>query len=177
MKIIIDNPGDKFRPNMAGLAERFNRAISAAANMAASLLEDAARADIASSGNFGSRWTEGLHVNVEGSLGNARLWMTHDIPYAGIFETGGVIQGSPMLWLPLSGTDAAGQRAAAFGDGLFSARYPRVGRPLLFSLADKKPRYFGIESVTIPKKFHLNDTVVSVMAGFRALFQDAWSQS
>ena len=177
MKIIVNNPANQWRSNIAALTERFNRAISAAANMARSMLEDAARNTIAGAGNFGGRWTDGLHVNIEEGLGNARLWMTHDIPYAGIFETGGVIVGSPLLWIPLSGTDAAGVRASAFSGGLFSAKYPRLsGRPLLFSLSDKKPRYFGIESVTIPKLFHLNDDVISVMANFRSLFEDAWAQ-
>lgn len=175
-RITITNPGPQFRKNLAGLADRLNRAITASMNMVQSMLLTTGRADIASAGNFGSSWTQGLNVVLEGAAPNMRLYMTHEIPYAGIFETGGVIQGNPMLWIPLSGTDAAGVRAAAFG-GLFSAKYPRSGRPLLFSMADKKPRYFGIESVTIPKKFHLTEDVTSVMASFRSIFADAWAAS
>jgi len=168
-------PKPDFAVELAGLAERLQRAISATVNMIASMLLAEGRADISAAGNFGQRWTDGLHVTQQGSGGNMKLFFTHDIPYATIFETGGTIQGKPLLWIPLSGTDAAGVRASAFPGGLFSARYPRKsGPPLLFSIADKKPRYFGVESVTIPQKFHLTDDVTSVMSNFRAVFDEAW---
>jgi hypothetical protein len=173
-KITPQNVGDIWKSRMAGLQDRLYAALTAAANMAASLIQDKARADIASAGNFGARWTDGLEVTVEGAAPNMILSMTHKIPWAGIFETGGTISGD-LLWIPLSGTDAAGIRASAFPGGLFSAKYPRQGgKPLLFSMQDKKPRYFGVESVTIPKKFQLTEDVTSVMANFRAIFDDAW---
>lgn len=173
------NIGAMFKSNMAGLRDRFIRAVNAAVNMAASMMLEAGRRDIAGAGNFGGKWTNGLQVGVEGAApGNMKLSMTHEIPWAGIFERGGTIHGSPMLWIPLSGTDAAGVRASAFGGGLFSAKYPRHGGPpLLFSMADKKPRYFGVESITIPRKFHLTEDVVSVMSNFRAVFDSAWKTS
>lgn len=181
IKISISPPNlpELWKGKLAGLGQRLNRAIDASVNMAASMILEKAKTDIAGAGNFGQRWTDGLHVNVEGAAPNMRIYMTHDIPYASIFETGGVITGSPMLWIPLSGTDAEGTRASAFGDGLFSARYPRAdgGAPLLFSMADKQPRYFGVSEVTIPKKFQLTEDVVSVMANFRAVFDDAWKAS
>lgn len=178
IKITITPPNlaAVWKANIAGIGDRINRALNAAVNMAASMILTAARSDIAGAGNFGTSWTEGLKMNIEGEApANMRMYMTHDIPFAGIFETGGTVQGSPLLWIPLSGTDAAGIRAAAFPGGLFSAKYPRrSGPPLLFSMQDKKPRYFGTESVTIPKKFHLTEDVISVMANFRAVFDDAW---
>ncbi len=179
IKITPPNIGTMFKTQMAGLADRLNRAITSAMNMAASMILEAGKSDISSAGSFGQRWTDGLHVNVEGAAPNMRMYMTHDIPYAGIFETGGTIQGNPYLWIPISGTDAMGIRAAAFGAGLFSAKYPRKdgGPPLLFSIADRMPRYFGAESVTIPKKFQLTEDVTSVMSNFRAVFDDAWKTS
>lgn len=178
-KITFKLPVPNFAARMAGLAERLQRAVAATTNMIASMLLETGQADIGSAGNFGQRWTDGLHVTQQGSGGNMKLFFTHDIPYATIFETGGTIQGKPLLWIPLSGTDAAGVRASAFPGGLFSARYPRKngGPPLLFSISDKKPRYFGVESVTIPKKFHLAEDVTSVMANFRAVFDEAWQRS
>jgi hypothetical protein len=177
-KITFTNPGPQFKTQMAGLADRLYRAIDASFNMVASLLKQTADADIASAGNFGERWTDGLKVNVDGAGANMRLYMTHDIDYAPIFETGGVIEGKPMLWIPLSGTDAAGIRASAFPGGLFSPRKQRAsGRPLLFSVTDKKPRYFGIESVTIPRKWHLAEDVGTVMSNYRSIFSDAWARS
>lgn len=170
--ITVSNPSKQFMQNLAGLYDRFTYAITAAANQVRSMIEDAARADIAASGNFGTRWISGLHVNMTATQNNMILSMTHDIEYAGIFETGGVIQGHPMLWLPLSGTDAEGVRASEYG-GLVSSRNPRrSGRPLLFSINDKLPKYFGIESATIPKKWHLNDIINSASANFRAAFEE-----
>lgn len=177
-QIVVSNVGPAFRSNMAGLADRLFRALDASFNMLASLIKQEADTDIQSAGNFGSRWTDGLHVNVEGSAPNMRLYMTHDIDYASIFETGGTIGGSPMLWIPLSGTDAAGVRAEAYGGGLFSARNARKGgRPLLFSVTDKKPRYFGIDSITMPQKFHLAEDVTNVMSNYRSIFAQAWAES
>src|ERR1019366_5458466 len=176
-KITITPPdiGAKWQGQFAELAKRLNRAITAAMNMAGSMMLEADRQDIAGAGKFGSRWTDGLKVTTEGSAPNMRMYFTHDIPYAGIFEEGGTISGSPFLWIPLSGTDAAGIRASAFG-GLFSSKYPRRlgGPPLLFSMSDRQPRYFGAESVTIPPLFHLTEDVTSVMSNFRAIFDSAW---
>lgn len=179
MRLVIDSKaaGAKFRNQLAGLADRFDAAMTATANILKSMIEDAAKADIASSGNFGSRWTEGLHVDVEqvGATGNMRLSMRHDIPYAGIFEQGGRIEGHPYLWIPLSGTDAEGKQASEYGEQLYSVQR-KTGGPLLFSMADKMPKYFGIESVTIPKKWHLRDIQLSVMGNFRAVFDQQFRQ-
>lgn len=162
----------KFKQNLAGLHDRFAAALTATANMIASLIAEESKADIAASGNFGSRWTEGLHVTADvGATGNMRISMTHDIPNAGIFETGGKIEGNPLLWLPISGTDAEGKQASSYGGDMFSVQRP--GKPpLLFSFADKLPKYFGIESVTIPQKWHLRDIQLSVMANFRQIFDE-----
>lgn len=163
----------KFKQNLAGLHDRFQAAMTAAANMAASMIETQGRADIAGAGKFGDRWTRGLHVNVEGTLGRMRISMTHDVDYAGIFENGGKIEGNPMLWIPLTGSGAEGIRASQYGDRFFSG-VSRSGTPLLFSMSDKLPKYFGVESVTIPKKFHLAEIQKSVMANFRQIFDAAF---
>lgn len=165
--------GSQFKDKLAGLADRLKRAIDASMNMAASMLLEAGRADISSAGKFGSRWTDGLKVVLEGASPNMKMYFTHELPFASIFETGGFVAGP--VWIPLSGTDAAGIRASAFGDGLFSAKYPRKsGKPLLFSMADKKPRYFMATDITIPRLFHLTEDVTSVMSNFQAVFDEAW---
>lgn len=177
IKITPPNLGKLWEMHFKDQAEKLYRALDAAMNMAASMILQVGRADIAGAGNFGQAWTNGLTMTVEGAAPNMRMYLTHSIPFAGIFETGGTINGRPLLWIPLSGTDAAGQRASAFGGGLFAAKYPRKsGPPLLFSMADKKPRYFGVESVTIPKKFQLTEDVTSVMSNFRAFFDEAWQK-
>jgi hypothetical protein len=168
----------KLRKNLAGLHDRFQAAFSAAMNMAASMIKQRGDADIQSAGKFGQRWTAGLHVSVEGNgLRNMRISMYHDIDYAGIFQTGGVIRGNPLLWIPLSFSDAKGTQASEYGGGLFTVNRKSGGPPLLFSMADKLPKYFGIESVTIPKKFHLGEIQTSVMASFRQIFDAAFKAS
>jgi len=167
--------GPKFQQNLAGLSKRMTLATKVAANMAAWMIEELARDDIAAAGNFGASWQEGLHVRVEGAANNMRISMYHDIPFAGIFETGGEIHGNPLLWIPISGTDAAGIPAKDYGGTLFSASQPRkAGPPLLFSISDKAPKYFGVESVVIPKKFHLAEIQRSVMATYNVLFSAAF---
>lgn len=70
---------------------------------AAEFIKTAGRANIASAG-FSKKWQNAFRVNVYPSktisLHPAAL-AYHKIPYAGIFESGGTISGSPLLWLPL----------------------------------------------------------------------------
>lgn len=164
----------KFKQNLAGLQDRMERAITATTNMIASMILDKIKEDMADAG-FGNRWTDPIGVTVEGtrSLKNMRISVTGGNAALAMFETGGRISGNPFLWIPLSGTDAEKVRARDYPGGLFSAKYPRkYGVPLLFSVADKRPRYFGIESVTIPKLFHSNEIVLSVMGNFRSIFEE-----
>lgn len=128
------------------------------------------RADIKRAGRFSARWTDGLHADVEpksGALINAKITLTHDIPYFSIHETGGVIRGKPLLWIPLSFTGIkirARDFARAFG-GLFRVNR-KVGAPLLLSIKDKKPKYFGIAQVTLRKRFHIAEICQKVMNQF-----------
>lgn len=174
MRIVSDRvAAPKFKQNLAGLHDRFAKAFTAALNMAASMIKERGDADIAAAGNFGSRWTQGLNVTVE----NMRISMTLDEPGADIFEHGGTIHGNPMLWIPISGTDAVGTQARDYAGGLFSVNRKKGGPPLLFSIADKMPKYFGTESVTVPQKFHLRDVQRSVMANFRSIFEQAFRET
>jgi hypothetical protein len=141
--------------------------------MAASMLRSLAIRDIMSAGKFGARWINALSVGVSGTRNNMKLSMSLDVPGADILEEGGEIQGKPLLWIPISGTDAEGVQASDYSGGLFSVQSP-TGTPLLFSREDKKPKYFGISQVTIPKLFHLRDDMLDVVSGFRDLFDDAW---
>lgn len=177
-RITVDRvAGPKFKQNLAGLQDRFAAALTAAANMARSMIEQQARVDIASSGKFGGEWISGLKVQLENEgLRNMRISMTHSDGRAKIFEQGGTIKGKPLLWIPLSGTDAVGVKAGDYG-GLYSVNNPGQKRPLLFSIKDKQPKYFGIESVTIPKKWHLAEIQKSVMGNFRQLFDAAFRGS
>lgn len=61
------------------------------------------RAAIARSG-FSPRWQAAFRVEIYPKRGesiNAAAFVFHRIPYAGVFEKGATISGSPYLWLPL----------------------------------------------------------------------------
>lgn len=177
IKIVVSDPRGTIKANAEKSTVRLQAAISAAANMIASMIETAAQADIAASGNFGSRWTSGIHCRVEAISDMAyELTVTHDEPFAEVFEQGATIKGNPLLWIPLSGTDAEGIAASDYPGGLSSSNRG-VQPPLLFSISDKMPKYFGTESVTIPQKWHIDDAVTSVMGNFRQVFDDAWAAS
>lgn len=154
---------ERVAKNIDATIEQVNTAVTAAMNMCRSMIEEKARASISGGGNFGGRWTDGLHV----ALDNMRISMSHDIPYADIFETGGTITGSPLLWLPIGGGPAGSEK-------LVSAK--GAGKPLMLSINDKSPKLFGTASVTIPKKWDVNGAVQSVMQNFADYFSEAMGQ-
>jgi hypothetical protein len=151
---------ERVTKNIEATVEQVNTAVTAAMNMCQSMIEDQARTMISGSGKFGGRWTDGLHV----TLDNMRISMSHDIPYAGIFETGGTISGSPLLWLPIGAGPAEGEK-------LVSAK--GTSKPLMLSITDKSPKLFGTASVTIPKKWDLDGVVQNVMQNFADYFSAA----
>ena len=173
------DPVGTWRDLMGRFASKVSTGITKAGSMAASMVLREAQADL--SRNNLERWTDSLYIDTgvggSGALGNMRLYLTLDPP-AAIFATGGEIHGNPLLWIPLSGTDAAGIRASAFPGGLVSSKYPlKGGRPLLFSTSDRQPKYFGIESVNVPKRLHLEDDVNIAMNNFRSVFADTMASS
>jgi hypothetical protein len=151
---------ERVSKNIDATIAQVNKAVTAAMNMCRSMIEEKARAMISVSGKFGGRWVDGLHV----TLDNMRLSMSHDIPYADIFETGGTISGSPLLWLPIGGGPAEGEK-------LVSAK--GASKPLMLSITDKSPKLFGTASVTIPKKWDMNGIVQNVMQNFADYFSEA----
>lgn len=86
-------------------------AATAGVQTAGNNLKTRARADIAAAG-FSKKWQNAFRVNFypkgEESI-DAAAFAFHKIPYSGIFETGGRISGSPMLWLPLPNVPRLGR--------------------------------------------------------------------
>jgi hypothetical protein len=139
---------------------------SAAADALVTILARA-RANIASAGNFGRRWTEGFKGEISEGGGNIRLAFTHDVPYFMVFQRGATIKGKPLLWIPLSfAEDAQGVMARDFPLPLF--RVDRKGKvPLLFAFEPDSdepaaPKYFGKRQVRIPKKFRVLEIIREV---------------
>lgn len=152
------------------------RGISGGAREAGADIERRGRINIQSSGNFGVRWWGGFHVDVEpksGALLNATIELGHALWFAHIHEFGGVIKGQPLLWIPLSfADDAKGIWARDYSKHVSPLfRVDRAGRkPLLFSIADKQPKYVGVEQVTIPKRWNLVGIARSVMTNFSTYY-------
>ena len=169
LKLSIETHSDQFKANFDNVAEKFSVALATAKNMIASMIRTRSEMDIMAAGNFGEDYTGALKVEVEGDT----ITTTLDAPGAEIFETGGTIHGNPLLWIGISGTDAEGTRPSNYPDGLFSVNR-LTGVPLLFSVSDHAPKFFGIPSVHIPKKFHLGEIQLSVMDTFKDVFNDAF---
>lgn len=117
------------------------------------------RADISKAGRFGARWTEGFKGKVTEGGGFIKVSFTMAVPYWRIFQKGGTIHGRPLLWIPLSfAADAQGKNARDYPGKLFRVDR-KGGAPLLMAGKPAQPKYFGKESVNIPKKFHLIEII------------------
>lgn len=167
LSISIDVETTGFKDGLEAVGAQYEAAFATTMNMIASMIKDQTIADIQGAGNFGADFVSGLTVDVDGNT----ITTTLDAPGAAIFETGGTIHGDPLLWIGITGTDAEGVRASNYGDKLFSVNRKAGGPPLLFSVADKQPKYFGIESVNIPQKFHMGDIQKRVMENFQDVFR------
>jgi len=161
-------PGDasaQHRAAMRGVLGGVRRASALASRATAKTIQQKGAADIAASGRFGARWQQGLVVTSEPVTGfqvDNRIVIAHTLPGADNFEFGGMVRGKPLLWIPLSFADPRA-KAKGYPGGLF--RVERQGKPpLLLSVADKRPKFVGVRSVKIPKKWHLRDIAAQSMA-------------
>ena len=174
VRLYFDNErvGQKFERSVSRQGARVRNAARAAAFDATEEIRKRAAADMASAGNFGPRWTGGLNTEITEGGGNIRIAFTHNVPYFSVFQYGAVIKGKPLLWIPLSfAADAKGVLARNFPGGLFYVDRSKKGKaPLLLSRQSREPKYFGKESVTIPKKFHVIEIIRDVSKNVRAYF-------
>ena len=173
-KVRVYVNGDKVGPTigriLATQSDLVREATQAAAVDFVSAFRARAAADIAAAGHFGSRWTDGFTASVTQGGGNIAISISSQVPYFNVFQYGAVIHGKPMLWIPLSfATDAKGIRARDYGQ-LFRVER-KQGAPLLLAPGKPaQPKYFGKESVTIPKKFHTIEIAREMAAGFREFY-------
>lgn len=168
-----DQLGRKFKNKTTRFGERQIIAAQTAARRAGDEIVSQGRDDMRRAGNFKSeRWQKGLQAKVSyQSRSDITLRITHAIFYWVVFQFGATIKGRPLLWIPLSfASDAQGVSAKDYPGQLF--RVNRAGKaPLL--MADDGPKYFGKESVTIPKKFHLREIAAQVSRKLPQYFKEA----
>lgn len=136
------------------IATAQDRAVQDAGNLAVS----EGRANIASAG-FSSRWQTGLVQKFfpNKDTGNPAVLIFHRIGFAGVFEHGASISGSPFLWLPIEQNLPHNVTSPSqYGKKLLSVNV--AGKPpLLFDASNRLlgPLFFGTRKVTITKRFDL----------------------
>jgi len=154
------------------LRERVERALQAASEALAENILEQGRQDISGAGRFGQRWTAGFTYDISGDGTVRTIILRHAVPYWKVFQYGAIIQGKPLLWIPLSFAGIPpGMYARDYPGGLFRVDRKSGAAPLLLSVADKKPKYHGQESVRIPKKFHLVEIARAESKTVGALFR------
>lgn len=174
IKVTVEGPpvGPQAAAALELQKQRIYRAINTATNKLSGSILKLGRADISSAGKFGARWTTGLTTTVTGEGPVRVVTLREAVPYWRVFQYGAIIKGKPLLWIPLSFAGIPpGTRARDFHGRLFRVDRKGGGAPLLLSADDKKPKYFGIESVRIPKKFHLVEIARAEANTFGALYR------
>lgn len=172
-----EQAGPKFQRGMIRGADKVRRVTRVAASKAMDEALRRGRANISGAGKFGKRWTEGLSGEIGEGGGHTAIQFSHNVPYFSVFQEGRVIKGKPLLWIPLSfANDAQGIRARDYPGGLFRVNRLSGGAPLLFSVRDKQPKYFGKESVTIPKKFRVIEIIAETARKMRNFYRSAFKK-
>lgn len=152
---------------LPALPEKLSKAMSDTASDAAQQLQDACRSNIAGSGNFTGEWVEGLTVEVE--LPPAGGFVINGYHSLGAMTRphmyGATIFGNPLLWIPFSNApEAKNIRARDYPGRLFRVDRTRGPPPLLFGVDDQLPKYTGLVSVTIPKRWDIEGQCKMVAA-------------
>lgn len=168
-----DKVGTQFKKRVRNFSDRQIKAIQSCADRAKDDILVEGRANIAAGGNFSSaRWQEGLQVKKSyRSRSDISLRVTHAVFFWRVFEYGARIVGRPMLWIPLGfAREAKGVLARDFHEPLF--RVDRAGKaPLLLSKSG--PKYFGKESVYVPKKWQLKRVIYNVSRRMNRYYKEA----
>lgn len=162
--------GAQLSRNFRKVRDEINDKAYRAAVISADNIRNRGRSDIQKAGNFGQRWQSGWQVRVYRGKTKITISCWHTIKYAMIFQTGGTVQGKPLLWIPLPGRGKASPRS--YPGGLFSGKSSR-GTPLLFSRRTKEPIFFGVSSINQKKRFHLLEIVKQVYDEFPTTYKRA----
>jgi len=165
--------GAKFKLLQKKNAGQIHTASAQTAKQSATEIQTRGRKNIRGAGNFKSpRWQEGFRSIPRLKGRDFTIITSSIVPYFNIFEFGGIIHGKPLLWIPLSfAFDAFKIRARDFPGGLFRVDRKTGGAPLLLSIKTGEPKYFGKESVKIPKKFSIRVICKAVVKKMSTYFK------
>ncbi len=153
-------------------------ALLATTKTAAAEIEQRGRVEIAQGGRFGRNFVFSFHAQrlakKRAKATIIRVWDT--LPFFNIFEEGGVVRGKPLLWIPISTQKERFKLTSpqAYGAGLFSRRKGSNKVPLLMAKVggEALPMFFGVPSVTIPKKFDTLSIIKDVNAKIPGMYAD-----
>jgi hypothetical protein len=184
--------------------KRMTRAATAAIRGAGELAKSGGRASIAAAG-FSAKWQNALRVTYYPKSGDsltAAAYIYHKIDYANVFEQGAVISGKPYLWIALPGAVPPSSRRS--DHPMPPAEYQeRIGElvtvevaghpPMLFDkyvkIEDRrtrrekragdqrKPRYVGVPTVDIGKRFDIRGSAARASAALPGFYQQAMTGS
>lgn len=137
-----DEIAKKLKRNLDKAGQRVRAAMQGVADTAAANIKSRGAADIAAGGNFGGNWQNALQCRIDETQRTIRITTSMEggppVSYWRVFEYGAVITAhNPTGLLTWPNTSA-------------------------FSIDGKVPAFISKPSVTIPKKFHLEDIVAQV---------------
>lgn len=179
MALKLQTSGDSGREIALGFIEPIKEALDGAMNEAAALIRDRGRRNIAAAG-FSPRWQEGFGVVKRGEGEKSELSIFHRIGYAAVFESQTVIRGRPLLWIPIEDNLPPPPPRRSWSPRLYARTVGPLAsvrggrRPLLVGRPRGRtravPLFFGVESITIPDKWDLNEVIDGVMDEFERLY-------
>lgn len=171
MTSIVFTKGD-FPKAMSDDLDLMAKAATGAMGDTAVAAKGAARKEFARAG-FSEKWQQATRANVYPSSGTSlspAALIFNRIRYSEIFQTGGRIDGNPLLWLPIdanlphASTKWTPARYAAQFGPLVSVNIP--GKPpLLFARGKRGPPLFvGVSQVTLRKRVNVDEAVAKEAA-------------
>lgn len=144
LTIALDVLSGEFERRMVALDRPIAGTASETMDDVAGIVKTDGRADIARAG-FNRGWQNALRVDrypkAPRTSIDASVYVYHRIPYAGVFEDGATITGSPLLWVPLDSAPKkiSGRKAtpALFQEkiGPLVSLTSRNGNPILAATA------------------------------------------
>lgn len=109
--------------------------------------------------------------------GNYRLSVTDSHPWFWVHERGALIQGNPLLWLPLSGSGVPRNTYARNYPGRLFRVDRKSGPPILMDASDKSAKYVGLPEVTVKKKFHIEEIIADVASKMTSYYRQHFQEN
>jgi hypothetical protein len=168
--------GSKLKRNMDQAGQMVREGMRGAAKDAADEILFRGAEDIEAAGNFGDRWQEGLHAEIEETQRTVRVITSMQgeppVTYWRVFEYGADIQAknpSGYMWLPFS-NNTTGLWPRAYPGKLFYI-VSKGGLPMAID-PENGPQYFGKSEVHIDRRFHLRDIIAQVAKELRSYYAE-----